>query len=709
MYNFDVVRHFGIRGKGFSSPDNYIIKTLKAFHLLAATAWAGGALSMQALSFLKFNTQDPELIPIIQHCLHFVDTWVVMPGLAGCILTGLFYSLVTAIGFFKFAWIGFKWLISLAACFWGLLFWSSLGDQLIVWLSQWNFDGPLRFIRAFILPESMWQGALQLLIILTMCLISVYRPLSFRGRQRKPVRRVLEKEAEEKLVREKQLAKNKAQTWFPPLEEKDPAAAAAPKEGEVWFSPASRVEGEGSRPVKTGSELWFTPSYIESALKRVNPPDDHELNDILAKSLELTSLSIPEIVALMRVKRPDQLDSLLATAYMVKQKVYGDRVVLSAPLHIANYCGSDCLYCAYRKSNTAIERRYMNLKEMRESGLKLARQGHKRIFLVTGQLPNADIEYLVGAIRVLYSIFEGKDEIRRVNVNVGPLDADDYAVLQQADVGTVLLYQDTYHEASYHTAHPSGPKSDYHKRLDAPETALQSGIYDTGLGLVLGLGPWQFDLLALSQHADYLFRTYGTGGRTVSMHRLRPAPGCHFQTPYPVDDAEYLRCVAITRLAIPYTGIILTSKEPAKLWRDGCTVGASQILTGSVANPYASWSDGPDKVPFPLGEDCQVEEIVRFLLEDARQLPSFCTACPRIGRQGSLFTSMVRDGEMKNQCGPNSMSTFLEYLLHYASAETKRLGLRLIDDKLAAMPELTRRRAKILLEGIRRGKNDEFV
>ena len=709
MYKFDVVRHFGIHGKGYSSPDNYIIKTLKAFHLLSATAWAGGALSMQALSFLKFNIADPDLVPIIQLCLHFVDTWVVMPGLGGCILTGLFYSLVTAIGFFKFAWIGFKWVIALSAGFWGLLFWSSLGDEFIVWLAQRNLDAPLRFIRAFILPEAMWQGALQLAIILTMCLISVYRPISFRGKQRKPVRRLLEQEAEEKLAREKALEKKRAQTWFLPMTEKDKESASlVAKEGEVWFSPSAR--GESGQPkAQTGAELWFKPGDIEAALQRVNPPDEHELSDILAKSRELSSLDSQEIVALMRVTSPDQLETMLAAAYEVKQKVYGERVVLSAPLHIANYCGSDCLYCANRKSNRSIERHYMNLKEMRESGLKLARQGHKRVFLVTGQLPNADIEYLVGAIRVLYSIFEGKDEIRRVNVNVGPLDADDYAVLQKADVGTVLLYQDTYHEAAYHTAHPSGPKSDYSSRLNAPETALQSGIFDTGLGLVLGLGPWQFDLLALASHANYLLQNYGTGGRTVSMHRLRPAPGCHFATPYPVSDQEYLRCVAITRLAIPYTGIILTSKEPANLWRDGCSVGASQILTGSVANPYASWSEGSEKIPFPLGEECHVEEVVRFLLEDARQLPSFCTACPRIGRQGSLFTSMVRDGEMKNQCGPNSMSTFLEYLLHYASAETKRLGLRLIDDKLASMPELTRRRAKILLEGIKRGKNDEFV
>ena len=225
---------------------------------------------------------------------------------------------------------------------------------------------------------------------------------------------------------------------------------------------------------------------------------------------------------------------------------------------------------------------------------------------------------------------------------------------------------------------------------------------DIGFGLLLGLGPWQYDLLALAQYSAYLMETYGTGARTVSMHRLRAAPGCNFSTPFPVNDADYLRCVAICRLAIPYAGIILSSKESSGLWREGCGVGGSQLLTGSVANPYTSHDVvGPEKIPFPLGEDCHVEEIVRFLLEDVRQLPSFCTACARVGHKGSLYASMVMQGVMKGQCGPNSLLTFLEYLLNYASPDTKRIGLKLIDDKLAQMTELERKRAKRLMASIR--------
>ena len=184
VYNFDSVRRYGRRGKGYSIPDNRFIKTTKAFHLLSATAWAGGALAMQALSFLKFTTDNPVVIPCIQDCLHFVDTWVVMPGLAGCIITGTLFSTCTAIGFFRFFWIGFKWCIVCCAGFWGMMFWGPWGDGLITWLSLYSLDAPLRLVRSFILPESMWQGALQLSVIFAMCLISVYRPVALYRRRR---------------------------------------------------------------------------------------------------------------------------------------------------------------------------------------------------------------------------------------------------------------------------------------------------------------------------------------------------------------------------------------------------------------------------------------------------------------------------------------------------------------------------------------------
>ncbi|MGV7006328.1 radical SAM protein [Desulfovibrio sp. QI0442] len=455
---------------------------------------------------------------------------------------------------------------------------------------------------------------------------------------------------------------------------------------------------------------WFDSQAIEKALERNSAPDSAELRDILNKSLELQPLSMEETVALMRVQDGVGIGRIMAAADEVKQKVYGDRIVLSAPLHISNHCGSECLYCANRKSNKAIERKYMTPPEMRQAALKLIRQGHKRIFLVSGQLPNADIEYLAEAISILYTAFDGVGEVHSVNVNVGALESHEYAALLDSYVGTMLIYQDTYHEASYRAAHVSGPKSDFYARLNAADVAFQAGVPDVGGGLMLGLGPWQYDLLGVVQHQAHLLRAYNAGCRTLSLHRMRCAPGSNMQTPYPVSDSDYLRCVAIARLAVPYAGIILTTKEPAGLWRDGCSAGGSQLLTGSVANPYGNWIDDDEqKVAFPIGEDCHVDEVVRFLLEEAHHLPSFCAACPRLGRRGDDFLAMVRECGMKNQCGPNSAASFQEFLLHYATPYTRMMGEQLLTEKLEKMTTVELGAAKRLLSKVRAGRIDEFI
>lgn len=456
---------------------------------------------------------------------------------------------------------------------------------------------------------------------------------------------------------------------------------------------------------------WLDVRAIEEALACAVAPDASRLKGILDKSRALRPLTLAETATLMCVTSPDGLLAIMRAADEVKQKVYGDRIVLSAPLHLTNHCGSECLYCANRKGNDMVQRKYMTSPEISEAGRKLIRQGHKRVFLVSGQLPNADVEYLAEAVSILYTLYEGDGEIRRVNVNVGPLAADQYDVLRAADVGSVLLYQDTYHPEHYQAVHKAGPKANYERRVNAADEALSAGMGDVGLGLLLGLAPWQFDVLALSLHAAHLASVYGTGGHTVSMHRMRPAPGGLTQAPFPVSDQDFLRCVAITRLAIPYTGIILSSREPSGLWRDGCGVGCSQLLTGSVANPYEDWSPlpGPGGVPFPIGENCHVDDVVSFLLEEARHLPSFCTACPRLGRSGVEFLSMVRECGMKGQCGPNSIASFLEFLLHYATPATRRLGESLIEEKLAAMPEPDKGASVRLLQKVRAGRVDEFI
>lgn len=455
---------------------------------------------------------------------------------------------------------------------------------------------------------------------------------------------------------------------------------------------------------------WLDKCAIETALGRESAPETAVIRDILDKSLAMEPLGLDEIVALMRVKRAEDWVLIVGTADLLKQKVYGDRIVLTAPLHIGNKCANECLYCSAHASNKAVLKKRLSPPEVREAGERLIRQGHKRIVITGGQAEEFDANYYVEAITSLHGIFDGTGEIRRTNLNLGALDKKDYEAFKNVDIGTVNIFQETYNEKCYKDAHPKGPKSDFLRRLNAPEVALQAEMGDIGLGLALGLGKWDYDLLALCMHSAHLALEYGIGARTVSLHRVMAAPGCSYIVPYPLNDQDFIHCVAITRLAIPYTGIVLSTHEPEGCWRAGCNAGCSQILTGSLANPYDGWINAPgEKIPFPVGEDCHLDEVVRFLLEDARHLPSFCTACPRLGRSGSEFINLVCKEGIKGQCGPNSMASFMEFLLNYATPYTRELGEKLIAEKLEGMSEHERGAAEKLLKKVRSGRMDEFI
>ena len=323
---------------------------------------------------------------------------------------------------------------------------------------------------------------------------------------------------------------------------------------------------------------WLDIRFIENALSRTAAPDKAELRDILDKSLALKSLTIQEATALMRVTDPEDVALMMKTADAVKQKAYGDRIVLTAPLHISNHCGSECLYCANRKSNTLIQRKYMTSPEMREAAGKLIRQGHKRIVLVSGQLPNADVEYLAEAISIMYTVFDGHGEVRRVNVNVGPLNADQYSVLLDADVGTVLIYQDTYHPDYYKAAHVAGPKSHYEKRLNAPEVALGAGVRDVGLGLLLGLAPWQFDVLATMLHVAHLNRLFGAGGGMVLVPLLTMLTT--------LDDREVFPSSIAIILPICVVSIVVTSAMRTIDWPQAAPYLLGSLLGGLAAGKW---------------------------------------------------------------------------------------------------------------------------
>lgn len=413
----------------------------------------------------------------------------------------------------------------------------------------------------------------------------------------------------------------------------------------------------------------------------------------------------------MRVTDPEDVALMMKTADAVKQKVYGDRIVLTAPLHISNHCGSECLYCANRKSNTLIQRKYMTSPEMREAAGKLIRQGHKRIVLVSGQLPNADVEYLAEAISIMYTVFDGHGEVRRVNVNVGPLNADQYSVLLDADVGTVLIYQDTYHPDYYKAAHVAGPRAitkSASTRLKWPWAPV-CAMWVLACCWALRPGSSMCWPPCCMWPISTACSVPAATPSACSVCVLRRA-ACSCPR-HPLSDDEFLRCVAIMRLAVPHAGVVVTTREPSGLWRDACSSGVSQVFTGSVGSAYETWSEkpGPDGIPFPLGEDTHLDEVVRFLMEEAEHLPSFCTACPRLGRSGADFMSMVRECGMRSQCSPNSIASFEEFLLNYATPFTREASERLIARKLPQMSDVERGAAERLLQKVKSGRMDEFI
>lgn len=455
---------------------------------------------------------------------------------------------------------------------------------------------------------------------------------------------------------------------------------------------------------------WLNNNLIEAVLSSPTEPEPSILKAILDKSLALESLDLPEIATLLAVKNLESRMEIMGTADLIKQKAYGDRIVLTAPLHIDNHCASECLYCSARRDNKEIERKKLNPEEIKEAGKKLIRQGHKRVILSSGQADRSCVDYVAEAINALYRLTDGHGELRQINLNLGTLSPDEFTRLAQTDVSVCHIYQETYHEPSYKNAHIAGIKSNYNVRLESPAIALQSGIKEVSLGLCAGLGPLEYDILALALHCAYLTKEFGFGGRTINLHRMRPAPGGNYVAPYPVNDADFLYAIAVIRVALPYAGINMTTREPSQLWRSACNTGITELFTGSLANPYDSWLDAPkEKAAFPVGEDTHLDEIVRYLIEEVKHLPSFCTACPRLGRTGKEFVSIAQSGDLKGQCGPNSLAAFLEFLLNYATPYTRELGEKLLNDKLSIMDKHQKNASLRLLEEVRAGRTDEFI
>ncbi|MBR1784299.1 MAG: [Bacteroidales bacterium] len=456
------------------------------------------------------------------------------------------------------------------------------------------------------------------------------------------------------------------------------------------------------------------------------PPTKTRLAEILEKSRQLKGLSLAEVAELLLVDDAEGRRSILDAAEYCKNEIYGRRLVLFAPIYTGNACVNNCVYCGFRRDNKSLRRKVLTLDEVETEALHLLRMGHKRALLICGESPRNGIDYMVEAIRRTYAARDEKGStIRRINVELAPMSVEDYARLKAEKIGTYVCFQETYDPVEYAKYHPEGtPKADYLNRLTCMDRAMEGGIDDVGIGVLFGLADHRFEILALMEHARHLEEDFGCGPHTVSFPRIEPAEGTPFSQPenlpHPVGDDDFMKIVAIIRIAMPYTGIIISTRERSAMRDQLVRYGASQISAASETNPggYDEEGDhtaaspyektGDTGAQFTLGDHRSLDEVVSAMV-DGGYIPSFCTGCYRKGRVGADFMDLAKPGLIKEYCKPNAMFTFREYLEDYASPSTREKGLRLLRQLAQTFPrEELRQRVESTLEKIGEGQRDLY-
>lgn len=457
---------------------------------------------------------------------------------------------------------------------------------------------------------------------------------------------------------------------------------------------------------------------IIATLEEARNPDPREIRDILAKSRSKERLAPEETAALLQVEDAELLVEMYRAAGEVKKSVYGNRIVFFAPLYVGNKCINNCLYCAFRRENDAVQRKTLSLGELEDEVLTLVNQGQKRLILVFGEHPDYDADFICKTIAKVYNTKDGHGEIRRVNINAAPMEVTGYKKLHETGIGTFQIFQETYHHKTYAEIHPAGDKkSDYQWRLFGLDRAMEAGIDDVGIGALFGLYDWKFEVMGLLYHAVHLEERCGVGPHTISVPRIEPAINTPFidNKKYHVADKEFKKLLAVIRLSVPYTGLILTARERAEIRKEMIPLGVTQIDAGSRIGigGYKKSADGyiPEKEQFHLGDIRSLDEVIAEICE-LGCVPSFCTAGYRCGRTGEHFMSLAQPGLVQKFCMPNAILTFKEYLLDYASEKTLAAGERLIEENLKEMAAGDPFRKKIVEEKLRlveEGKRDVYV
>lgn len=494
---------------------------------------------------------------------------------------------------------------------------------------------------------------------------------------------------------------------------------------------------------------------IKRGLEETKDVSKEEISRILDKALLLKGLELNEVAALLNISHKESLNKLFKTALKIKETIYGNRLVLFAPLYVSNYCFNNCLYCGFRRDNKDMKRRCLRVNELREEVRIILEQGHKRILMLMGENSNkCSFDYFLKTIEAVYEVKDSKgNSIRRINLEIAPLSEDEFKKLTHIKIGTYTVFQETYHRETYEKMHPvknhpphmvvfehvqnfpaignqkqaklatsqkpdakfrhSGTKADYEWRLYTMDRALKNDLHDVGIGVLFGLYDYRFEVLALLQHAKHLDETYGIGPHTISIPRIEPAQNAPaaMNVPNPVSDEDFEKLVAVLRCAVPYTGIILSTRESPEIRAKLFNLGVSQISAGSKTNPggYKEAIVNPeDEEQFSLNDTRSTGDVIKSVIKQGF-VPSFCTGCYRLGRVGKDFMDLAKPGLIKLHCLPNALTTLQEYLEDYADDETKKAGEELIGKELENIPNKERREKTInYLNKIKKGERDLY-
>lgn len=463
------------------------------------------------------------------------------------------------------------------------------------------------------------------------------------------------------------------------------------------------------------TEEFIVHSEIEKAIEdgKEKAKDKTYVRGLLNKALECKGLSYKEGAVLLSVEDEDILEDIFKAAKVIKEKIYGKRIVLFAPLYISNYCVNNCRYCGYKCGNKDFKRDKLTMDEIAEEVKVLESLGHKRLALEAGEDDiNCSLDYVLESIKKIYSLKFDNGSIRRINVNIAATTIENYKRLKEAEIGTYILFQETYHKETYEKMHPTGPKSDYNYHTTAMDRARMAGIDDVGIGVLYGLYDYKYETVAMLMHGEHLEKVTGVGPHTISVPRLKEADGMTLKEyPHIVSDENFKKIVAILRLSVPYTGMILSTREEADFREKAIALGVSQISAGSCTgvggySKENSKKHKDEKPQFELGDNRSPLEVVKSLCKSG-YIPSYCTACYREGRTGERFMRLAKTGNIQNVCHPNALLTFKEFILDYGDEEVKKIGDDLIKKSLEEIPnEKIKKSAKEKLAKVESGERD---